>query len=383
MDKKKIVLGMIVKNEAHVIERCLSSVLPLIDSWCIVDTGSTDGTQQKIKEFFEALGIEGKLHEKPWVNFGHNRSEVLELSRDMGDYTLMIDADEIMEYSNDFDPEKFRQELSADVYNVFAFFGSTKYHRPQLTSNKLKFYYRGVCHEYVDCHDEIKTRAFAPGILNRPIQDGARSKDSEKYLKDAKLFEDALASGKVDEKDFNRYHFYLAQSYRDAKEYEKAIQWYQKRASLGGWNEEVFFSLLQIANIKEYVNQSLKDTTKYNIDDIIATYCRSHEVNPWRAEPLICAARLARVFGRFDQAYRFARMASRLRNPEGALFVNQDVYTFGIAYEYALSAFFTENYSEAKKAAESLINNNNSISEEIRKQMEELIKHSVQNILAQ
>ena len=46
---KKIALCMIVKNEEKIIERCLSSVLPLIDSWVIVDTGSTDGTLDKIK----------------------------------------------------------------------------------------------------------------------------------------------------------------------------------------------------------------------------------------------------------------------------------------------------------------------------------------------
>ena len=40
-----ICLNMIVKNEAPVIGRCLASVLPFVDRWVIVDTGSTDGTQ--------------------------------------------------------------------------------------------------------------------------------------------------------------------------------------------------------------------------------------------------------------------------------------------------------------------------------------------------
>ncbi|MEU5316418.1 glycosyltransferase [Streptomyces sp. NPDC021056] len=41
---------MIVKNEAHVIRRCLESVLPLVDTWVILDTGSPDGTQDIIRE---------------------------------------------------------------------------------------------------------------------------------------------------------------------------------------------------------------------------------------------------------------------------------------------------------------------------------------------
>jgi len=98
-----ITLCMIVKDESHVIERCLSSVAPLVDYWVIVDTGSTDGTQQKIKDFFDRNGIPGELHEIPWVDFGTNRSKALELAQStVYDYSLMIDADE---YKFDFPSE--------------------------------------------------------------------------------------------------------------------------------------------------------------------------------------------------------------------------------------------------------------------------------------
>ena len=49
--KPKICLNMIVKNEEPVIERCLATVKPHIDYWVIVDTGSSDNTIKKIKEF--------------------------------------------------------------------------------------------------------------------------------------------------------------------------------------------------------------------------------------------------------------------------------------------------------------------------------------------
>ena len=90
----KICLNMIVKNESKIIKRCLESVLPFIDTWCIVDTGSTDGTQDIIKEFLK--DIPGILHEKPWINFGHNRNEALELARSWGDFILLTDADMVL-----------------------------------------------------------------------------------------------------------------------------------------------------------------------------------------------------------------------------------------------------------------------------------------------
>src|ERR1700722_1540445 len=61
--KKTICLNMIVKNESKVIRRCLQSVLPFIDTWVIVDTGSNDGTQKIIKDFMLEHQIPGELHE--------------------------------------------------------------------------------------------------------------------------------------------------------------------------------------------------------------------------------------------------------------------------------------------------------------------------------
>ena len=50
-----ICLCMIVKNEATVIRRCLDSVRPIIDHWIVVDTGSTDGTQDIVRAHFRDL----------------------------------------------------------------------------------------------------------------------------------------------------------------------------------------------------------------------------------------------------------------------------------------------------------------------------------------
>ena len=360
-EKRTITLCMIVKNETKVIERCLASVLPLIDHWVIVDTGSTDGTQEKIRDFFNNVGISGELHEIPWKDFAFNRSKALELAKDKADYSLMIDADEVLVFEPNFDPDAFKKTLVADIYNIFAVYGNTRYHRPQLTSNLKSFYYRGILHEYVDCHEKIETRDFAKGFINTPIQDGARSGNPTKYEDDAKLLEEAINSGKVDEKDFNRYHFYLAQSYRDCKQWEKAMEWYQKRVELGGWVEEAFYSKYQVGRIMEILEKPL--------DEIIRVYFDSYQMAPYRAEPLWAAARLCRLYSRFDQGYRYAKIAISLQYPEGALFVGQSVYDWGMWDEYAICSFWTERYREAYIATGKMLTEGK-IPEDQRKRIE-------------
>ena len=64
---------MIVKDEAHVIERCLNSVKPLIDKLLIVDTGSSDNTIQVINNWMNKEEIGGKVIKEKWQNFEHNR----------------------------------------------------------------------------------------------------------------------------------------------------------------------------------------------------------------------------------------------------------------------------------------------------------------------
>ena len=74
-----ICLNMIVRDEAHVIQRCLRALRPVIDSWVIVDTGSIDGTQGAVCEAL--VGIPGELYERPWVDFGTNRTQALALAK--------------------------------------------------------------------------------------------------------------------------------------------------------------------------------------------------------------------------------------------------------------------------------------------------------------
>ena len=182
---KTIGVCLIAKNEAHVIRRCLSSTLPLIDYFLIVDTGSKDGTQRVVKDFLGERNACGAVIEEPWDNFGYNRTFALRELRKVPwiDYALMIDADDQLVFEDRFDPAAFKLEMQHDLYDVQIRHRDTRYFRAQLCRNELPFRYRGVLHEYLEPPTEKCTRAVAHGFYVESGRVGARNRNPQEAKK--------------------------------------------------------------------------------------------------------------------------------------------------------------------------------------------------------
>lgn len=344
----KIGLCMIVKNESKVIKRCLDSVKPLIDYVCISDTGSTDDTVQIILQWMKENNIKGEVNKENWKNFAFNRSKSLENLRKHKDidYALVIDADEILNFDDNFNFNEFKNNLTADLYSIICKFGNIEYERTNIFKNSKKFYYKCVLHEYLDCYEPILSRDTAKGLYNIPIQDSARNTDTQKYQNDAKMLEEALKT-ETDPFLISRYTFYLAQSYKDCEQKGKAIYWYNKRAELGGWNEEIYCSLYQIGRLKEIMG--------YPEDDIIQSYMRAHEKCPLRIEALHNAIKFCRTHGRNHQAYIIGKYARSLPVNKSGLFVETWMWDYGLDDEFSIACYWSGHYEEGYRVCEKLI----------------------------
>ena len=330
---------MIVRDEAHVIERCLRSVRPIISSWCIVDTGSSDDTPEIVRR--ELADLPGRLHFRPWRGFGENRTEAIDLARGLGDFLLFIDADDLLDV-----PADYRlPELLHDAYELTVEHGTLRHRRLHLVRAALPWVYRGVLHEYLDCELPF-SRALLSGPTVRIVGGGARSQQAQhlKYGRDAEALERTLLT----EPDNSRYVFYLAQSYRDAGEPEKALQTYLRRSTMAGFDQEVYVSLLNVARLRERL--------AHPADQVLASYLAAYESRPSRCEALGELARFLRESGRrWPLAYLFARAAAAIPPSDDALFVEPCWQQWRNRDELAIAAYWIGRYEESRDACEALL----------------------------
>jgi glycosyltransferase involved in cell wall biosynthesis len=338
----KIGLCMIVKNESHIVHEVLESTLALIDTFCIVDTGSTDNTIKIIRDFYENHGIDGIVHEREWKGFGPSRSEALSLCDGMMDYILMIDADDLMVFPDGNAKNvmlRILNEACPNACNVHIKRGTLEYERTQVFKANDKWRYVGVLHEYPTNDGQMNIIVKLPNeihMIGRTM--GARTLEpGNKYAKDAETILKALET----EPDNERYMFYLAQSYRDAGMPEEAIKWYTKRFEIGRWAEERFISALnltRLTNSKEWA-------------------WKAHEISPIRIESLVAYGASSRMQRNINhETLAMLLYASSIPKPKGqTLFLETDAYEWRVWDELAMCGLILGKVEITKMACTRLL----------------------------
>jgi glycosyltransferase involved in cell wall biosynthesis len=348
-------LSIIVKNEAKVIERMLNTVHPILDYYCVVDTGSTDGTQDIIRKFFEEKGIPGEVIDHQWVNFQEARNTALNAVKGKADFGFWIDADEQLTFDPRFNLMSLKMTLAKiDGGNVKVTYGDQNYYRMQFFRTEKPWYWYGPVHEVL-ISDEQMTSAEVPGLGVLVTPDG-NSWTSEsiqsKYEGHAKILEDYVAN---DPKKDPRWLFYLAQSYRDAageENLKKSLHWYTKRMeNLTGFWEEVYYSGLMAATIKAQLN--------YPVSEIIEDYLKIGKMNIYRCEHLIPIIMHYHAIKEFDIAYIFSSHAMNYAGkspfPKATLFIDKNTYLWKIYDLHCLSCFYSGRKEEGDQTFKKLL----------------------------
>jgi glycosyltransferase involved in cell wall biosynthesis len=220
-----ISLCMICRNEEHTIFRCLSHVADFVDEMVIVDTGSTDRTVERARDFTD------RIFEIPWTD-DFSAARNVSLSHARGEWILILDVDEII-----YEPELEamgalvrggdvtgvvldRHEFLVD-YNRFAFDvdipwpgGATRVEpKLRLVRNTGTLRFAGRVHESLSC----------PRPSNRDVRPNLKfAHYRDKHTKPAKhayymsLEEQALASDpRNSNAHYNALEAYMLRGWRD------------------------------------------------------------------------------------------------------------------------------------------------------------------------
>jgi len=334
-----ICLNMIVRNESKIIARVLQSVLPIIDTYVICDTGSTDNTISIIKDFFNSKGIKGEVISEPFKNFGYNRTIALNAAKGKATYALLLDADMIFKIEPSFD----KQNLTADSYLIIQKGCGLSYHNTRLIKLGIGAKCVGPTHEYYDLPSGSRSEKL-DSIWIDDIGDGGSKGD--KFERDIRL----LKQGIEEEPNNGRYYFYLANSYFNSNKKEESIQYYKKRIEIGGWVEEVFYSHLNLGHAYIHTKQ----------DELaLCTWMNGYNMHPERSETIYEICKYYREKGKNKIAMAFCMLGKSIPYPKNdTLFIHNDVYDTGFDYELSILGYYN-NHPNMHKLICKLMNKGN------------------------
>lgn len=362
-------LVMCVRNEAHIIERCLQSVLPLMDSMYICDTGSTDNTGSVIESYAQKHGIPCTVDTSmAWIDYGENKSYLLKRAHEERpdfDYLFWLDADEVYFDTKTklYCSETTRENLECELmphhndanlgacFHLKTHYGGRTYGRWNIVRNRTCFKWEGPVHEILEhLEDDPKYpmhqyTLFSVGLLARAEGDRSLIRDNGNYCKPLEYVKYFRAwfvrRPELEEKRRNhpRWQFYYAQSLEELfhvtceQEYHnEATSVYRSRIDNPnqGYTEESYLSMLRSGRMTDDVKWFKMAVAKFptRFEALYELVCRrSIEVTDLRT---------------YMNTYWMPRV-SRFTNEPGSyfdehLFCEQEIVRWFLPFEAALLA---------------------------------------------
>lgn len=342
-NKPTLAFATMCKNEEHIIIDVLNSIIKYVDYVTVVDTGSTDSTVSKVKEFLSKENVDWDVHEVEWQGFDVTKTVMMKLVYGKTDYVLTFDADDILHGDFFFNNE----DAGHDLYFMTMKRGTFNYKATVIYNNHLRWKFCGVAHTTIRCLDK-DVLSFGD-LCDRGYVSceelGSRKQDPKKYLKDAKRLTEQFWSTLVKDPDElnSRSVFYTGQSYMDQGMFDESLKWYKLYTKLKHtWVEEVFESHMRIAECKMRLN--------YEFEDIYNEMCKAIEIFEDRAEPHFKIGHYCNQISKHDFAYKHLKIAKSQSlenaNTKYSLFVNYRCYNKFVNDELSVACYWLGKLDE-------------------------------------
>lgn len=141
--------------------------------------------------------------------------------------------------------------------------------------------------------------------------------------------------------------FALALEHQSRGEFEKALECYQRRMSLGGSDLELYKTMMGMGLMQELLKRPSKD-----IED---SFEMAFSLQSIRAEPLYCLGIHYRSQKDFINSYRVLKVAVNIPYPNTG--TDKQLYDWAILFAFSISAHLVGQHQEAMAAYDALLAN--------------------------
>jgi tetratricopeptide (TPR) repeat protein len=344
-------LCIMVKNAGPIFETVLRENLPIIDRWTILDTGSTDGTQDIVRRVLNVK--KGNLYEEPFINFRDSRNRCLDLAGKHCKYLLMLDdtyalRNDLRQFLNTVRGDQF-----ASSYSLLIKSDDTEYYSNRITMSERELRYIYTIHEVIQ-FEKNKENVVIP--KNAAYIHDHRADYMEKRTMDRKQYDLKLLYDMVKEDPNNpRHYYYLAQTYNLLEDYDNAAIWFHTRAvsKLEGHIQEAVDSWFELGRIYNFkLNRPWEECMK--------CYEECYKMDPTRPEALYFIGIHYYLEEQKEVAFDYFKRAFTLGYPVHAQFSLKPTLVFHYLPKFLAELCYTyRNWNLGLEASKRYLENNN------------------------
>ncbi len=292
-----IALVTMTKNGIKKLPRLFESVLGFVDCAVVLDTGSSDGTQDWL---WNQSFLPCTVYNSPFVNFEVSRNQLMEVAQGAADWLLLLDDDMTLKFLKS--QAEVREQLSnlEEAY-LLKHSGNMSHWVTRLVRGNRLWKFEGVTHEFIVGAD----------AENGPRFDGVEVEHyhaygPEKFNRDLSM----LATDIARDPSNPRTIYYLAATLRDMGKIGSAIRFFCMRANMGGWEQERWHASYEAARLAEDASAMAK----------------VYQARPTRAEPAAWLALFYKNCGMPIESRYWEDTRAKISMTTDALFVIQSAY---------------------------------------------------------
>jgi glycosyltransferase involved in cell wall biosynthesis len=342
-------LVMIVKNAGDNFANILKENINLFDRYTILDTGSTDNTINIIKDVLK--NKKGELYEEPFINFRESRNRSLELAGHKCKFNIILDdtyivRGKIREFLN-----MVRSDQLSDSFSIYIKSHDMIYCSNRIIKSETNLRYIYKIHEVISNENNMNIMIpYDFGMIDDYKDDYMEGRTSARKQLDIKLLNEMI----IEDPENPRHYYYLANTYKMIKDYQKAADNFLKRIyhKNEGFKSELIDACFELGRLYNF-------ELKKPWDECMKYYMMSYELDKERPDSLFFIGLHYYSNGDIVKSYDYFKQAFNLGFPIEKQYSLKPTLSFQYLPELIIPlAFNNKDFNLGIEACNRYMNNN-------------------------